>query len=304
MSYQTCYSCPLVDLAHGLLCSEMEERVGLPIKMSETEAGSQGGCEAVSFAWKLWIYTNYDCNLSCTYCVAESSPRAPRRALELDTVRRLVDEAVALDFGHLYFTGGEPFILDEIYDMLAHASARAETTVLTNAMLLVGSRLDRLAAIANDNLLVQVSLDGARPEHHDAYRGSGTWAKSVEGIRRLQKRGLRVRLSTTETPANTGHLEELHTFRESLGIPADDHIIRPLARRGFAQEGIDVGTADLMPEVTVTRDGVFWHPLASPSSEDMQVSQRIFPLSAAVECIQRKLDEILQSKATSPQSFQ
>jgi hypothetical protein len=28
--------------------------------------------------WKLWIYTNYDCNLSCNYCLASSTPHSPR----------------------------------------------------------------------------------------------------------------------------------------------------------------------------------------------------------------------------------
>src|SRR5512147_161223 len=83
--------------------------------------------------WKLWIYTNYDCNLRCSYCVAKSSPNAPRRALGLANVYRLVDEAVALGFSDIFFTGGEPFILNDIYNMLAYASARVKTTVLTNA---------------------------------------------------------------------------------------------------------------------------------------------------------------------------
>jgi MoaA/NifB/PqqE/SkfB family radical SAM enzyme len=86
---------------------------------------------------KLWIYTNYDCNLKCAYCSVESSPAAPRRALGLSSVRQLIDEALTLDFSEVFFTGGEPFILDEIYDMLAYASARLKTTV-TNAMLLKG----------------------------------------------------------------------------------------------------------------------------------------------------------------------
>src|SRR6478609_12148968 len=105
--------------------------------------------------WKLWLYTNYDCNLKCSYCVAKSGPNVPRRALGLANVRRLVDEAVALGFDHVFFTGGEPFILPDIYDMLAYASARVPTTVLTNAMLLRGTRLERLAAIANERLIVQ-----------------------------------------------------------------------------------------------------------------------------------------------------
>ncbi len=128
------------------------------------------------FSGKLWLYTNYDCNLSCSYCLAESSPHAPRRGLDLATVRQVVDEAAALGFEHVFLTGGEPFLLNDIYAMLAYASARMPTTVLTNGMLLRGRRLARLDAIANANLTVQVSLDGARPEHHDPYRGPGTWA--------------------------------------------------------------------------------------------------------------------------------
>jgi MoaA/NifB/PqqE/SkfB family radical SAM enzyme len=175
-----------------------------------------------ALTWKLWVYTNYDCNLSCAYCVAESTPMAPRNAIGFDNARRIVDEAVDLGFSEQFYTGGEPFILDEIYDMLAYASARLKTTVLTNAMLFNGRRLARLLDIANPNLQVQVSLDGGRAEHHDAYRGSGTWNKTVQGIRVLQENGFNVRLSSTETPANSEHLEELHAFRRSLGIAAED----------------------------------------------------------------------------------
>ena len=57
--------------------------------------------------WKLWLYTNYDCNLKCSYCVAKSGPNVPRRALGVNNVQRLVDEAVALEFEHVFFTGGE-----------------------------------------------------------------------------------------------------------------------------------------------------------------------------------------------------
>jgi MoaA/NifB/PqqE/SkfB family radical SAM enzyme len=263
--------------------------------MTEAVTGTQPWPEvepavgASTFEWKLWIYTNYDCNLSCTYCVAESSPHAPRRGLSVETVRRIVDEAVALGFQRLFFTGGEPFILDDIYEMLAYAAARAETIVLTNASLLRGPRLDRLAALTGERLVVQVSLDGARPEHHDPYRGTGSWARTVEGIRLLQARGLSVRLATTETPVNRVHIEELHTFRRALGIPDEAHFVRPLARRGFATEGMVVDTGCLTPEMTLTVDGVFWHPLASPSSTDMRVSPRIFPLADAVAAIQQRL---------------
>lgn len=254
---------------------------------------TQTACDLPAFQWKLWLYTNYDCNLRCSYCVAKSSPNAPRRALGLANVKQLVDEAVELGFSDVFFTGGEPFILKDIYDMLAYASARIKTTILTNAMLLRGKRLEKLCAIANDNLIVQVSLDGGRPEHHDAYRGKGSWAKTVDSIKLLQERGFRVRLSTTETPANSTHLEEICEFhRSSLGIPDEDHFVRPLAKRGYSREGLELSISNLLPEVTVNLDGVFWHPLSTDA--DMQVGKKIFPLASAVERIQQQLDTMAE----------
>jgi MoaA/NifB/PqqE/SkfB family radical SAM enzyme len=252
--------------------------------------------EPPALLWKLWIYTNYDCNLRCSYCVAKSSPNAPRRAIGLANVQRLVNEAVALGFDHVFFTGGEPFLLNEIYEMLAYSSARVKTTVLTNAMLLRGPRLDKLCAIASgasDNLIVQVSLDGGRPEDHDAYRGKGTWAKTVQGIRLLQEHGLRVRIGTTETPVNCAHMKELCDFHRALGIPDEDHFVRPLAKRGYSREGLELNMGNLVPELTVNLDGVFWHPLSTDA--DMQVSKQIFPLATTVERVRQQLDTLART---------
>jgi len=254
----------------------------------ESPFGAQASPPA--FLWKLWIYTNYDCNLKCSYCVAKSGPNAPRRALGMENVKRLVDESVELGFEHIFFTGGEPFLLNEIYDMLAYSSARIKTTILTNAMLLRGVRLEKLCAIANENLIVQVSLDGGRPEDHDAYRGPGTCEKTVEGIKLLQAAGFRVRLGSTETPVNSAHLDKLCEFHRSIGILDEDHFIRPLAKRGYSREGLELGMGNLVPEITVNLDGVFWHPLSTDA--DMQVNKKIFPLAASVDRIKEQLEAI------------
>ena len=239
---------------------------------------------------KLWLYTNFDCNLWCSYCVAESSPKTPRRALSLEVILRLIDEAKLLEFKKIFFTGGEPFILNDIYDMLAYSSNHLKTTVLTNAMLFKGKRFQKLCSIKHNNLSLQVSLDGARPEIHDAYRGKGTWTKTVEGIRSLQKEGFHVCISTTETPANSGYMDELRSFIADLGINERDHFVRPLTKRGYSNEGLEVGIENLKPEVTISADGVYWHPLVSPSDGDMLISREIFPLEKAVKCFQQRLE--------------
>lgn len=271
--------------------TSLENLTAIDTIPSQPQAAEQPACETPAFQWKLWVYTNYDCNLRCSYCVAKSGPNAPRRALSKSIVERLVDEAIELGFSEIYFTGGEPFILKDIYDILAYSSERMRTWVLTNAMVIKNQRLERLLAINNPNLILQVSLDGGCPEHHDAYRGKGSWQQTVDGIRLLQARGFRIRLSTTETPANSAHLEEVCRFhRDELGIPDEDHFIRPLARRGYSKEGLELFKENLVPEVTVNIDGVFWHPLSTDA--DMQVSKKIFPLAAAVKNIQQQLEVI------------
>jgi sulfatase maturation enzyme AslB (radical SAM superfamily) len=271
----------------------------------ESETQIDEDTNPAAFLWKLWVYTNYDCNLKCSYCVAKSGPSVPRRALGFANVRRLVDEAVELGFSDVFFTGGEPFILDDIYEMLAYSAVRVKTTVLTNAMLLRGARLEKLISLADavpdERLIVQVSLDGGRPEDHDAYRGKGTWEKTVEGIRLLQEQGLRIRLGTTETPVNSPHLDKLCEFHRSLGIPDEDHFVRPLAKRGFSREGLELDMGNLIPEVTVNVDGVFWHPLSTDT--DMQVSRQLFPLAESVEKIRDQLATISLTGKASLMTF-
>jgi MoaA/NifB/PqqE/SkfB family radical SAM enzyme len=251
---------------------------------------------------KLWIYTNYDCNLSCSYCLAESSPKASRRAISRSDIKRLVDEAVELGFDHVYFTGGEPFLLEDIYEILAYTSERMRTSVLTNAMLLKGRRLEKLCAIRNDNLIAQISLDGSSSKQHDAYRGAGSWEKTVAGIHSLQEHRFRIRLSTTQTPANQAHLAQICSFHQALGISEDDHIIRPLAKRGFSREGIEVSKESLLPEITVGQDGIYWHPLST--DPDMKVRTTIFPLVDAVSQVQAELEAISRAKQGELNTFQ
>src|SRR6516225_8785492 len=63
---------------------------------------------------RLWLYTNFHCNLHCDYCCVRSSPLAPRRELGLERVRRIAREAGELGVKEIFVTGGEPFLLEDI----------------------------------------------------------------------------------------------------------------------------------------------------------------------------------------------
>ncbi|MGH2588470.1 MAG: radical SAM protein [Dehalococcoidia bacterium] len=255
-------------------------------------------CPAI--APRLWVYTNFDCNLQCSYCVAMSGPRAERRGLAMHAFRRLVDEAAARGIRELFITGGEPFILPDIGDRICYAAERIPTTVLTNAMLFQGRRLETLRSLAGLDVRYQVSLDGADADTHDAYRGRGSWAKTLEGIATLQRLSLPVVIGSTETPVNAHRLDGLRAFVASLGIPAERHFVRPLARRGYSDEGIEVTAQDLEPEVTVSVDGVYWHPLAC--EDDLLITRRIFPFGEAMDRLHEMFHAVIACGAL-PQKF-
>jgi hypothetical protein len=53
---------------------------------------------------RLWLYTNFDCNLHCDYCCVRSSPAAPRRELRLALVQRIAREAAELGVEEIFVT--------------------------------------------------------------------------------------------------------------------------------------------------------------------------------------------------------
>jgi pyruvate-formate lyase-activating enzyme len=228
---------------------------------------------------RLWLYTNFDCNLHCDYCCVRSSPRAPRRELGLARVLRIVEEARALSCESVFVTGGEPFLLADIGEILAACATLAPTTVLTNGMLFRGARREILARLPRDRVTLQISVDSPEPELHDLHRGAGTWIKAMEGIEVARAMGLRVRLAAT---VRTSEEEDrFRAFLDARGIAAEDRVIRRVAMRGFAEDGVAVSKSDLVPELTITSEGVYWHPVGA-LDDDLLVSRDIFPLAAAV----------------------
>jgi pyruvate-formate lyase-activating enzyme len=236
---------------------------------------------------RLWLYTNFDCNLSCDYCCVRSSPKAPRRALGIERVRRIAIEAAELGVGEIFVTGGEPFMLPDIGEIIAACAAAAPTTVLTNGMLFAGSRLATLRSLPRERVTFQISLDSPTPERHDDHRGIGTWARAWKGIEQASAEGFRVRLAATVS--TEAEADEFRSFLDAHHISEEDRVIRRIALRGFAAQGIALARADLVPEVTITAEGVFWHPVGA-EDDDLLVSRDIFPLAESFAAVRRAFD--------------
>ena len=236
---------------------------------------------------RLWLYTNFDCNLSCDYCCVRSSPKAPRRALGVERVRRIAIEAAELGVSEIFITGGEPFMLPDIGKIIAACAASMPTTVLTNGMLFAGRGLATLRALPRERVAFQISLDSPTPERHDDHRGKGTWARAWKGIERARAEGFRVRLAATVS--TDAEAEEFRGFLDAHQVSEENRVIRRIALRGSAEQGIALARADLVPEVTITADGVFWHPVGAEDN-DLLVSREIFPLAESFAAVRRAFD--------------
>ena len=194
--------------------------------------------------------------------------------------KRQVDEAVREGFAEIYITGGEPFVHPEIVALIEYAADRLPTVVLTNAMLFTGRRRAELARLAGrPGLVLQSSIDGARAETHDRWRGAGSWARAMAGLRFAASMGLPLRVAMTRTPDNAEEVDELRDALAQIGIAGEDFAVRPLVARGFAAAGaagaVEVSDAVMVPELTITADGAHWHPVGADleSSPDFLVAR-------------------------------
>ncbi|MCA9589775.1 MAG: radical SAM protein [Myxococcales bacterium] len=238
---------------------------------------------------RLWLYSNFDCNLQCDYCCVRSSPKTPRRELGLERVRRIASEASACGVDSILVTGGEPFLLADIAEIITTCAEVAPTTVLTNAMLFTGSRLERLRSLPRERVVLQVSVDSPTSELHDLHRGKGSWDKAMRGVTLAREEGFRVRLAATVSTA--ADEQRFREFLDREGIDEDDRVIRRVAMRGFATDGVPLSSNDLVPEVTLTGTGVYWHPVGA-DDDDFLVTTEMFPLADAIAAVRARWEEI------------
>jgi MoaA/NifB/PqqE/SkfB family radical SAM enzyme len=248
---------------------------------------------------RLWMYADYHCNLACTYCLTESAPKSPQRVIDRARMREIADEAAELGFTDLGVTGGEPFLLQWLPQALAEMSQRLPVLVLTNGTLFTRRRIESLAAIAGAPVAMQISLDRPDPDENDAMRGRENFRRVVDAVPQLVERGIRVRIATTVESIADAELDRLCTLHRAMGVPDEDHIVRPIVRRGRAIDyglGVTARPADLPAELTITTDGAFWSPFGPTVHNgvldtDLLITRTTRPLSTPASALLRLIGE-------------
>lgn len=149
--------------------------------------------------------TTQACNLACKHCRASAVGWRDPNELSTAEACAMMDSFAALGNPVLVFSGGEPLMRPDIFELMDQASQRGIPFALsTNGTLVDADMADRIAAAAPHR--VSVSLDGPDAATHDAFRQSpGAFDATLGAIRLLRERGVEVQVNTSATRHN-GHL--------------------------------------------------------------------------------------------------
>ena len=179
---------------------------------------------------ELWFHTGTVCNLRCPFCLEGSMPGNNRlRPLTLADAKPFIQEALALGVRQFSFTGGEPFVIPQMVDILDYALEFNPCLVLTNATEPLLNRLAAVVPLAAKHFPLQfrVSLDYPDPVRHDIGRGHGNFQLSLKVMEMLHRRGFTISIARQSSADEDVEAVNLayRPFLEEAGLPADLHIV-------------------------------------------------------------------------------
>ncbi|MFA7013238.1 MAG: radical SAM protein [Desulfobacterales bacterium] len=157
------------------------------------------------------------CNLRCIHCHAVSG-QAAKDELTTDEGKRLIDMIAAeSEFRTLIYTGGEPLVRPDIFELLRHSQKAG----LANIIATNGTLIDEeMAFKLKDHGVVchAISLDAADPSVHNMVRNkAGAFDLAMRGIEATRKAGIMLQTNTTAMEYNMPHLPELIDYADRCG---------------------------------------------------------------------------------------
>lgn len=164
----------------------------------------------------VWDVT-YGCNLKCKHCYAEANKARIDELNDREAVE-LVDKLGKMGVTILAFSGGEPLVRSNIMELAQRASDNGMyVSMATNGTLITKEKARELRKAGVEFL--QISLDGATPETHDAFRGiPGAFERTINGIKNALDEGFFVNVATTATKMNINEIPDIIDLCDKLGV--------------------------------------------------------------------------------------
>lgn len=129
----------------------------------------------------------YGCNLNCPFCYLRQEEVVKkithRRQLFTEEILKIIDQIPRQSA--LSFTGGEVLIHKDILKIIKHAKAKHRVGIISNLTAATKEQITALIKLNLDTLMF--SLDGPTASIHDQGRGKGTFQKTINSVKVIQR---------------------------------------------------------------------------------------------------------------------
>ena len=157
------------------------------------------------------------CNLKCLDCYSSSEQNNRNNELSTAEAKRLMLQLAEMNSPVVLFSGGEPLLRNDLFELLAEAKRLGlRTVVSTNGTLIDSPIADKLAGVGVS--YVGISIDGEE-QFHDRFRGAkGSFKAAVAGIENCKKAGIKTGLRFTMTKANAEQIPAVFELATSTNV--------------------------------------------------------------------------------------
>jgi radical SAM protein with 4Fe4S-binding SPASM domain len=191
----------------------------------------------------IWELTR-SCNLRCKHCFSNSGRREERECMTHE-IKTTIDLLADHKIFYINFTGGEPFLRTDLFDILEHASTKILFIDLsTNGFLVTKETIRRLRA--TNVFQVQLSIDGLE-DFHDRFRGvAGSFQKALEAIRLFKQANFRIVISSTVNKMNINLISDLIDLALHMGAAVfKTTLFMPVGRGKASRSELELDSDDV-----------------------------------------------------------
>lgn len=158
------------------------------------------------------------CNLRCVHCYSQSLDKDYEGELTTEEGKHFLDDIAQFGSPVILFSGGEPFMREDLFELIAYAKSKGLRAVISTNGTLITKEKARLAKEIGLSY-IGVSLDGLR-EVNDSFRGlEGAFDMALAGIRNAQEAGVKVGLRFTINKRNYKEIPAIFDLIEEENIP-------------------------------------------------------------------------------------
>lgn len=164
----------------------------------------------------IWELTRA-CQLKCLHCRAEAQYHRDPRELTTEEGKKLIDDIYEMDNPMLVFTGGDPLMRPDVYEIAEYAIKKGMRVSMTPSA--TPNVTKEAIKKAKDIGLARwaFSLDGPTAEIHDHFRGtSGSFDLTMNAIKYIHELELPLQINTVVSRYNYEVLEDMAKLVEDL----------------------------------------------------------------------------------------